>query len=57
MRKKYTVDDVLYSKVIGAGVIGLAIARQLAARDGTSTVLVEKHGAIGTETSSRNSEV
>ena len=44
-------------KVIGAGVVGLAIARQLAGREGTSTVLVEKHGAVGTETSSRNSEV
>ncbi|KAI9880110.1 MAG: hypothetical protein M1830_005355 [Pleopsidium flavum] len=43
--------------VIGAGVVGLAIARQLAGREGTSTVLVEKHGAVGTETSSRNSEV
>jgi len=43
--------------VIGAGVVGLAIARQLQARDGTSTVLIERHGAVGTETSSRNSEV
>ncbi|KAI9696844.1 MAG: hypothetical protein M1836_005206 [Candelina mexicana] len=39
------------------GVVGLAIARQLAGRDGTSTVLLEKHGSVGTETSSRNSEV
>lgn len=37
--------------------MGLAIARQLAGRDGTSTLLIEKHGAVGTETSSRNSEV
>ncbi|KAK2737697.1 hypothetical protein FQN57_007445 [Myotisia sp. PD_48] len=43
--------------VVGAGVIGLAVARQLAAREGTSTLLIERHGAIGTETSSRNSEV
>ncbi|CBX99345.1 predicted protein [Plenodomus lingam JN3] len=43
--------------VIGGGVVGLAIARKLQARDGTSTVLIEKHGAVGTETSSRNSEV
>ena len=42
---------------IGAGVIGLAIARQLQARDGASVVLIEKHGSVGTETSSRNSEV
>ncbi|OAL64526.1 Vps52/Sac2 family protein [Trichophyton rubrum] len=44
-------------EVIGAGVVGLAVARQLAAREGTSTILVERHSAVGTETSSRNSEV
>jgi glycine/D-amino acid oxidase-like deaminating enzyme len=43
--------------VIGAGVVGLAVARQLAGRDGTTTLLIERHGAVGTETSSRNSEV
>lgn len=43
--------------VIGAGVVGLAIARQLQSRQGVSTLLIEKHGAVGTETSSRNSEV
>ncbi|KAJ5142704.1 uncharacterized protein N7515_001491 [Penicillium bovifimosum] len=43
--------------VIGAGVVGLATARQLAAREGTSTILLERHDAPGTETSSRNSEV
>ncbi|RBQ64966.1 hypothetical protein FVER53590_06111 [Fusarium verticillioides] len=43
--------------VIGGGVVGLAVARQLAQRDDTSTVLIERHKAIGTETSSRNSEV
>ncbi|KAH7072193.1 FAD dependent oxidoreductase [Paraphoma chrysanthemicola] len=43
--------------VIGGGVVGLAIARKLQARDGASTVLIEKHGTVGTETSSRNSEV
>jgi 2-hydroxyglutarate dehydrogenase len=43
--------------VVGAGVVGLAIARQLQSRPGVSTVLIEKHGDIGTETSSRNSEV
>ncbi|EGD98534.1 FAD dependent oxidoreductase [Trichophyton tonsurans CBS 112818] len=42
--------------VVGAGVVGLAVARQLAAREGTSTILVERHSAVGTETSSRNSE-
>ena len=48
---------LLTYKVIGAGAVGLAIARKLAERDGTSTLLVERHGAVGTETSSRNSEV
>jgi len=43
--------------VIGGGAVGLAIARRLQQRDGASTVLIEKHGAVGTETSSRNSEV
>ncbi|KAM5348087.1 hypothetical protein ACJ41O_007911 [Fusarium nematophilum] len=43
--------------VVGGGVVGLAIARQLAQREDTSTVLIERHKAVGTETSSRNSEV
>ncbi|KAL8778473.1 MAG: hypothetical protein Q9213_007396 [Squamulea squamosa] len=43
--------------VVGAGAVGLAIARKLAERDGTSTLLIERHGSVGTETSSRNSEV
>ncbi|ORY08795.1 NAD dehydrogenase [Clohesyomyces aquaticus] len=42
--------------VIGGGVVGLAIARKLQERRG-STVLIERHGGVGRETSSRNSEV
>lgn len=42
--------------VVGAGVIGLACARALARR-GIGTLIVERHPAIGCETSSRNSEV
>ena len=42
--------------VIGAGVVGLAVARRLA-RAGREVVVVEAAEAIGTETSSRNSEV
>lgn len=42
--------------VIGAGVIGLAVARQLAL-DGREVIVMESADAIGTETSSRNSEV
>lgn len=42
--------------VVGAGVVGLAVARQLS-RQGQQVLLVEQAGAIGTGTSSRNSEV
>lgn len=42
--------------VIGAGVIGLAVARALALA-GREVIVVERHPAIGMETSSRNSEV
>jgi len=45
--------DVL---VIGAGVVGLACARELALR-GRHVLLVERHGSFGRETSSRNSGV
>ena len=47
-----TVDSI----VVGAGVVGLAIARALATT-GRETIVVEAADAIGTETSSRNSEV
>lgn len=43
--------------VIGAGVVGLAIARRLQQVEGAQVVLIEKHDMIGSETSSRNSEV
>lgn len=42
--------------IIGAGVIGLAIAREISAR-GMETIILERASAFGTETSSRNSEV
>ena len=42
--------------VIGAGVVGLACARALALA-GREVIVLEEAGAIGTETSSRNSEV
>lgn len=45
--------DVL---VVGAGVVGLAVARALA-RAGQEVVVAERHNAIGTEVSARNSEV
>jgi L-2-hydroxyglutarate oxidase LhgO len=42
--------------VIGAGVVGLAVARALAL-DGREVIVVEQAGGIGTGVSSRNSEV
>jgi L-2-hydroxyglutarate oxidase LhgO len=42
--------------VVGAGVVGLAIARRLAL-DGREVLVLERHDAVGSETSSRNSEV
>jgi L-2-hydroxyglutarate oxidase LhgO len=47
-----TVDCV----VIGAGVVGLAVARRMAQR-GLETILLEATAEIGSGTSSRNSEV
>src|SRR6186713_1129484 len=41
--------------VIGAGVVGLAVAARLAPK--TEVVLLERHARHGQETSSRNSEV
>ena len=51
-----SMTDKIGAVVIGAGVVGLACARALALR-GIETVILEAHDAIGTETSSRNSEV
>ena len=42
--------------VIGAGVVGLAVARALALA-GREVLILERHDVIGSETSSRNSEV
>ncbi len=48
--------DSVDAVVIGAGVVGLAVARALALQ-GRETLLLEREGAIGTGISSRNSEV
>jgi L-2-hydroxyglutarate oxidase LhgO len=42
--------------VIGAGVIGLAVAREMALQ-GRETILLEREGSFGTIASARNSEV
>ncbi|SFP27389.1 NAD(P)/FAD-dependent oxidoreductase [Variovorax sp. 770b2] len=48
--------DELDCAVIGGGVVGLAVARALALA-GRDVLVLESEGAIGTGTSSRNSEV
>jgi L-2-hydroxyglutarate oxidase LhgO len=48
--------DKVDAVVVGAGVVGLAVARALALR-GQEAVVLEAASAIGTGTSSRNSEV
>jgi L-2-hydroxyglutarate oxidase LhgO len=48
--------EKLDAVVIGAGVVGLAVARELAGA-GREVVILEAEDAIGTHTSSRNSEV
>ena len=42
--------------VIGAGVVGLAVARELAMQ-GREVWLIEQESQVGMQTSSRNSEV
>ena len=48
--------ETLDCVVVGAGVIGLAVARALA-QAGREVVVLDAADTIGTETSSRNSEV
>ncbi len=48
--------DSVHTVVIGAGVVGLAIARQLAL-SGREVVVLEQEAEFGTVTSARNSEV
>ena len=48
--------DNVDTVVIGAGVVGLAVARALATA-GREVVILEAEDAIGKHTSSRNSEV
>jgi L-2-hydroxyglutarate oxidase LhgO len=50
------VTEKIDCAVIGAGVVGLAVARELALA-GREVIVLEAEEAIGTHTSSRNSEV
>ncbi|GAA0778883.1 NAD(P)/FAD-dependent oxidoreductase [Castellaniella ginsengisoli] len=50
------MTDRIDCVVIGAGVVGLAVARACA-RSGLETLVLEAEAAIGTATSARNSEV
>ena len=52
MSERFSTEAV----VIGAGAVGLAIARALA-REGREVMILEKTARIGEETSARNSEV
>jgi L-2-hydroxyglutarate oxidase LhgO len=52
MNSMETIDTV----VIGAGVVGLAVARQLALA-GREVLILEAEASFGTQTSARNSEV
>ena len=49
-------DETVDCVVVGAGVVGLAVARALAMA-GREVIVLEAHETIGTETSSRNSEI
>ena len=43
--------------IIGAGIIGLSIAKALIDKKKYSVLIIEKNASFGQETSSRNSEV
>jgi L-2-hydroxyglutarate oxidase LhgO len=50
------MTDIVDAVVVGAGVVGLAVARALALA-GQEVIILEAADAFGTETSARNSEV
>src|ERR1051325_5731628 len=51
-----SLSEAVECVVVGAGVVGLAVARALA-RVGIEVMVLEREYGIGFETSSRNSEV
>ena len=54
-RDNHAVSDSTDTVIIGAGAIGLAIARELALA-GREVIVLEKNAGVGEETSARNSE-
>ncbi|PTW58773.1 L-2-hydroxyglutarate oxidase LhgO [Breoghania corrubedonensis] len=50
------MGECVQTVIVGAGVVGLAVARALA-QAGREVIVLERHGLIGSEISSRNSEV
>ena len=50
------MNDFVDVVVVGAGVVGLAVARAMALQ-GYEVIVLERHGQLGQETSSRNSGV
>ena len=54
MAQKHIEFDIT---IIGAGVVGLSIAKTLAEQGKSSVLVIEKNESFGQETSSRNSEV
>ena len=53
---KAKMSELVDCVVIGAGVVGLAVARRIAL-SGREVIVLEATDTIGTQTSSRNSEV
>src|SRR5262249_49802986 len=54
--QRFPMTETIDCAVIGAGVVGLAVARKLA-MNGRDVVVLEAEEHFGTHTSSRNSEV
>lgn len=53
-----TIDNISDYLIIGAGIIGLSIAREIKFRDNTATIrILEKEPYIGAHASGRNSGV